>query len=201
MLAVLDGRMTQYRAPVVFSSPFTHSDWPTVFQTKDGNWGWTDAEKPIPAMLERPGKVCPYGHVGDMLWVREVWAYAEKGEVLYRASETDLSHWEEVIIGPWRSPVQMARSASRLTLEVLGVRPERVLGMTEEDARAEGCHGTMQPDVATSLPLYSAVYRRRWEARYGKVHPWAVNPWVWRVSFRVVAVGRGSRLEHGGCRT
>lgn len=191
VLAVLDRRMTQYREPVRFSRGFTHSDWPTLFQTRDGNWGWTDADKPIPAMLERPGKVCPYGPVGSRLWVREVWAYAEGGGVLYRADEGGLSHWEEVIVGPWRSPVQMARSASRMTLEVLDVRPERLQGISAVDARAAGATACRDMAWATSLGdilLDPAVltFREQWDSTHVGADRWPANPWVWRILFRVV---------------
>jgi len=91
--AILDNRKTMTRRVVKFSKPFTHADWPTMFHTNDGLWSWTDADKPIPAMLARPGKPCPYGQVGDRLIVKESLKKSENGYALYAADG------EQVLIG------------------------------------------------------------------------------------------------------
>jgi hypothetical protein len=78
--------------------------------------------------------VCPYGAPGDRLWVRETFRQAEPGipSVHYRA---DI---DEVSGGPWTPSIYTPRWASRLLLEVVEVRVQRVQEISEEDAIAEG---------------------------------------------------------------
>ena len=91
------------------------------------------------------GLVSPYGMPGDRLWVRETfWCDDEDGSIIYRASgdagivetnkhETGLARYN------WRPAIFMPRWASRITLEVTGVRVERLQDISEADAIAEGC--------------------------------------------------------------
>lgn len=108
----------------------------------------------------------------------------------------------------WRPSIHMPRWASRILLEVLDVRVERVQAITEDDARAEGCESDVDvlgrlthlrgSDAARSLPsrLRSArdEFRAVWDRAYGKdpALAWAANPWVWRVAFRRVEAMRGA---------
>ena len=70
----------------------------------------------------------------------------------------------------WRPSIHMPRWASRITLEIVSVRVERLCDMDGEDARAEGvaCH---------------ADFRDLWQSINGP-GSWAANPWVWVVEFR-----------------
>ncbi len=87
--------------------------------------------------------LCPYGQPGDRLWVRETWGLfdtqpadgAEGARVFYRASETDPKFLAHQL---WRPSIYMPRWASRLTLEVTGVRVERLQEISEAEAMAEG---------------------------------------------------------------
>ena len=97
---------------------------------------------------------CPYGVVGDRLWVCETWCLAHdewahneppadgrpsspEGEgVYYRATEPECETPEGR--SPWRPSIHMPRWASRITLEVTDVRVQRLQDISEEDARAEG---------------------------------------------------------------
>lgn len=112
------------------------------------------------------GTHCPYGKPGERLWVRETWRKAE-GVLQYRA--------DPVTWGPtrkWTPAIHMPRVASRLTLEVTGVRVERLQDITERDAIDEGETGT-------------SGYRLLWDDLNGKRGlGWSTNPWVWVVEFR-----------------
>lgn len=86
---------------------------------------------------------------------------------------------------PWRSPIHMPRWASRITLEIAGVRVERLQAITEEDAIAEGVDAIPIAEIRRN-----GCFTRRddfcqlWHKLNGKKHPWASNPWVWVVSFK-----------------
>jgi hypothetical protein len=84
---------------------------------------------------------CPYGVIGDRLWVRETWAEAnywtndvDAETPIYRASDYKTPIKPVV----WKSPMFMPRWASRITLEITDIRVERVQDITPEDALAEG---------------------------------------------------------------
>lgn len=79
----------------------------------------------------------------------------------------------------WRSPIHMPRWASRLTLEIVSVRVERLQEITEADARAEGCG--IYP-IAKFAELWDEINRKR--------APWESNPWVWRIEFKRLEVPR-----------
>lgn len=99
------------------------------------------------------------------------------------------------LLGPWKPSIHMPRWASRLTLEVTGVRVEQLQDISEADARNEGierhdatgCIGWwrdyLNPRAACSSPRES--FASLWESIHG-ANSWSVNPWVWVVSFKVV---------------
>jgi len=95
----------------------------------------------------------------------------------------------------WRPAIHMPRWASRLTLEITGVRVERLQDISDEDAIAEGIErasdwhenemwkGYQQPGTRWFLPRQA--YRDLWESINGP-ESWEANPWVWVVEFRRV---------------
>jgi len=75
----------------------------------------------------------------------------------------------------------MPRWASRITLEVTGVRVEKLQEITESDAKAEG----VDPVVA-KLPTHRDAYRCLWGEING-AGSWDENPWVWVIEFKRVS--------------
>jgi hypothetical protein len=91
-------------------------------------------------------------------------------------------------IREWRPPIFMPRWASRITLEVTGVRVEKVQEISEEDADAEG---VVMPDFSDdefdgagewTLRMEYAVLWDRLNAKRG--YGWDVNPLVWVIEFK-----------------
>ena len=138
-------------------------------------------------------KNCPYGQPGDRLWVRETWRLYDSlvecacydackcsrhhGKPLYRASLPDNE-------GPWKPSIHMPRWASRITLEVVSVRVERLQDISRGDCIAEGCP---LPNISRITNVV-AWYRSLWETINGP-GSWAANPWVWVVEFKVMKGG------------
>jgi len=150
--------------------------------------------KPQPA-IATPGcfdvTKCPYGVVGDCIWVRETWARIHDGilhkldpepdirtphgngwSTVYRA-DGEPYHWSDYGV-PWRPSIHMPRWASRITLEIVSIRVERLQDIREEGASAEGV------DWGTRRVF---AFRDLWDSIYGN---WDANPWVWVVEFRRV---------------
>lgn len=89
----------------------------------------------------------------------------------------------------------MPRELSRITLEIVAVRVERLQSITEEDAMAEGIfyhkpdgihhsgyrYDEFSPCHGTAVNAYSWL----WEKINGP-GSWALNPWVWVVEFKRV---------------
>ena len=185
--AILDGRKTQTRR---------------LFKAKNGGvW---------PNKNDRPGmqqilRNCPYGRPGDRLWVRESFALSvvdpdglppeddpENYDVIYRADPppagwTDGDGKKAAI--PWKPCIHMPRWASRILLEVVSVRVEKLGAISEADCIAEGCaggHGSIPGYAYAATPVEH--YRALWDSING-TGSWDKNPWVWVVEFRVLKTG------------
>lgn len=150
---------------------------------------------------------CPYGLVGDRLWVKETWYDDMPGVgangarqrveggvegVEFRATHRCTNFEAGCPCNPdgdgkrseWRTPLFMPRWASRLTLELRSVRVERVQAITEEDARAEGF------GVAFGPGHFSRAFDSYWDEINGERAPWSSNPWVWVLRFKRVEASR-----------
>jgi hypothetical protein len=192
--ATLAGQKTQTR-PVVKPQP------PEILPAYAPKVYWPDRDRHMTCepgsaaylQFERPGDYdgqhvmrggfgfrCPYGQPGDRLWVRE--AYMDLGAcVLYRADPG--AEAERAVVAPrqgWASPIHMPRWASRITLEVTGVRVERLQDISGKDAMAEGI-----PHHHDLVDCRRERYRDLWEQIHGPVS-WDTNPWVWVLEFTQV---------------
>lgn len=131
---------------------------------------------------------CPYGQPGDRLWVRETWAY----HVMAMGSVRDeLGPWVYAADGSvaqqarlcdrWRPSIHMHRAASRITLEVTGVRVERLQDISEADSIAEGIEqhpkGLWLPCAEKGKAHVSPqrAYRDLWQSINGS-GSWDANP-------------------------
>ena len=131
---------------------------------------------------------CPYGQVGDRLWVRETWAvdrlYNDAKPIRIPAN-TEIIHKGELdmaFVGKWRPSIFMPRWASRINLEITGVRVERLQDITEEDATAEGIEA-IKPSMCCYTNRY--CFEVLWDSLNAKRgYGWAVNPWVWVIEFK-----------------
>jgi hypothetical protein len=120
--------------------------------------------------------VCPFGSPGDRLWVRERFAFAEDGSVIYAADP--VKGRSRVA---WQQSRHLPRHASRLTLRVLSTRPQRLQEINDADARAEG----YDPSRESLSPI--DWFARLWD-RLTPIESlrWAANPWMWVVHFEVM---------------
>lgn len=183
--AILDGRKTQTRRIMKNQPAGDYPDTPALIRSAGGGFQWYGhyGESSI--------FNCPFGAVGDRIWVRETWAEAGAGAPdlkLYRADypEHVPTHYENVPPADeirWTPSIHMPRWASRLTLEITGVRVERLRDLSEDDAKSEG----MTPPSGGVLPgwEYRINFRDLWMSIYGADN-WETNPWVWVIEFKVV---------------
>jgi len=177
--AILEGKKTQTRRLVKPPPPRT-CQTPLIWSD-----GWSIA-----------GHVyhCPYGKPGDRLWVRETWAEnaGSAGGIIYRADFGDKcggvatldlkgQEWTHCV-DRWRPSIFMPRWASRITLEITGVRIERLQHISEEDALAEGSIGALNNSIGDNWSAREA-FAAFWQSIHG-ADSWDINPWVWVVEFQ-----------------
>lgn len=214
--AILEGRKTETRRIVKPQPVFDSSRESWQWEARHGTMRWS-GPRPQAAALIGFREQCPFGRVGDRLWVREAFAFTrfytdpESGYVddveYYRGplpapggthlifrelglpSDEDEGHF-------WRPSIYMPRWASRITLEVVSVRVERLHDITEASALAEGvrcrtCGGPVDGssenececfhNLGSAIPSFASL----WESINGE-GSWGANPWVWVVQFQRV---------------
>lgn len=203
--AILDDRKTQSRRILKATVSSTLAKFHRV--DKFGNAIFTD------------GTVvrCPYGQPGDQLWVRETfyidWTPLDEGPlpkewpddlpddcIYYLADGNCCAQIPECQCASegkprWRPSIHMPRWASRITLEITGVRVERLQDISDEDAIAEGCPGSFIPATCfngeISGPggqLPAEEFAELWESINGP-GSWERNDWCWVLEFRRVEGG------------
>lgn len=92
--------------------------------------------------------------------------------------------------GTWRPSIHMPRWASRILLEITGVRVERLQDISQADAISEGAPPSHPSIDAVSREYGFPDFSRSWFGQtwwhiYGKEN-WQANPWVWVIEFRRV---------------
>ncbi|MGC0989819.1 hypothetical protein WKH43_12110 [Pantoea agglomerans] len=194
--AVLDGRKTQTRRIMRVQ--------PEVIPKEDefgkpGFWIPFNAGK---TMLRNEDMyiACPFGFKGDRLWVREAFRVHSRATdvatLVYKASEqqswTQQTHRVPIekcnkpaVVDTWTPSIHMPRWASRITLEITGVRVERLRDLSEQDAKSEG----VMPPAGGVLPGWEhrINFRDLWMSIYDADN-WEANPWVWVIEFKRVEV-------------
>ncbi len=178
--ALLDGRKTQTRRVLKGTTEYRGPYNPAYLEVHKRSDGWAD--------------ICPFGKAGDLLWVREGFSY----DRLDVDRDGILSPWYwadgNPEYGDWTKPkpsIHMPRWASRLTLELTGIRVERLWDCSESDALAEGVDITLPMFDAAAYDnagmngsVYREQYRTVWESINGP-GSWDANPRVWVLKFKV----------------
>ncbi len=222
--AILEGRKTQTRRVLKVQPPLTDKNIMPLYTmepepkvTEVTMHEVMDNGMPFPSSLSRHN--CPYGKIGDHLWVRETFRLFDSDECphadfpcgcpswgtpLYRASH-DCGDGEK-----WTPSIHMPRSASRILLEITNIRVERLQDISEGDADSEGVEPIIIQDNIAIEGGWTKADRQMWKGYKNKDRAyrdtakdsftslwqeingsdsWAVNPWVWVVEFKVVQGG------------
>lgn len=143
---------------------------------------------------------CPYGKIGDILWVRETYKnvapFAKvKSEELFVYKADDPNAYPGM---KWKPSIHMQKRAARIWLQVIDVRIERLHDITQEDAIAEGVEKRPGTDQSTKFDYkhygYELSYdvdakvsfRTLWDKVNGP-DSWGANPWVWVISYKILS--------------
>ncbi|MDR3444731.1 hypothetical protein [Dyella sp.] len=206
--AILEGRKTVTRRIV---NPQPTRETTSWHRDCSGSGRWM-ALGPAPATSgtrqTMPWAPCPYGQPGDRLWVRESLGYdaeyghyyaagGRHGETVHLCelfddpeSETGYSYDGNI---PDRGipSIHLPRRYSRITLEVTGVRVERLQDISEHQAKAEGIPPGGPTGMSFGIPGMSRAHylgtaREAFSVLWGDINgagSWDANPWVWAVEF------------------
>jgi len=137
---------------------------------------------------------CPYGHIGDLLWVRETHRFFSIGSLLfigYKAGNKQIElpslDIKYLTSSRWRPSIFTPKKYARIWREITGLRPERLQDITGADAKDEGISIAELKKTEFSKAELDSIYKGRfsylWDSINGKKYPWAGNWWVWAISF------------------
>lgn len=186
LVKFFDGKRTSWR-PDQDQLDIALSEARAFRNVTDNIWTWT--AKALPHQVSESTQWMAYlrWSVGDLIWVRETWAYDCMGAVLYKAAGDSSPEWSPSI--------HMPRKAARFFLKVTSIRIERLNDITEEDAIAEGV--TVYPKrivIPHSLPVayheitHKEVFADLWDSINGGKpgYSWKNNPFVAALTFERV---------------
>lgn len=197
--ALLSGRKTQTRR-IIKPQPEA-----TLSGSLYGKWLSRALNGLLLPKIEDIAIHCPFGVVGDRIWVRETFqgplfdydlmdSYCkdptpfEKPEFcVYKADGVPAPEFydaDDELHCCWRPSIHMPRWACRILLEITNVRVERLKSISDGDAIREGCSTAdmMSGDCVAD------VFARLWASIYGS-DSWNANPWVWVIEFKRVEGG------------
>src|SRR4030042_4560604 len=182
--AILVDRKTMTRRVCKDQTPIKY-EWANdlgIFPGKGKYTGWIKIIKELPLYLATK---CPYGQVGDRLWVRETYCVESIGGedyTWYKASHNcdgaciSIKH-------KWKSGCFVFKKYARLRLEITSIRVERVQEISTEDAVAEGAEympaANLQTQRLTVSQIVFAGYWDKLNARRG--YSWESNPFCWAI--------------------
>ncbi|HBL7049457.1 TPA: hypothetical protein LSI04_002125 [Enterobacter cloacae] len=179
-------------------------------------------------MPELIRECCPYGVPGNRLWVREAFRVHSRATdlatLVYKASErnswTEQTHRVPISVcnkpatpDKWTPSIHMPRWASRIVLEITGVRVERLNSISDADCIAEGIIPVpkdrdddhqfwrdyrLSGDGTFCVPTPRESFESLWKSVRGKsfdqkedtgLGSWHANPWVWVIEFKRIEGG------------
>jgi hypothetical protein len=178
--AILDGRKTQTRRIVKLTDSGR-----VKAPGSSLNWHLDDPNATL---------ACPYGQPGDQLWVKETWRTTHHYDnqsprqlmavpIRYEcdgAEKDFIDWWDSDQPGKVRQSIYMRKWMSRISLEITGIRIQRLQKINEKDAWAEG----VWPNPKPQTPISGII---RFESLWCSIHgrqSWDANPFVWAITFR-----------------
>lgn len=172
---IMSGRITQMRLPVFPVPKYDRDD-----NLIDNYWTTLRFGGLMGPTRRDMWMECPFGTVGDRLWVREATVVLKDDRNLLLGFAQDRKQVEpdERVM----AANHMRRAHCRTVLELVSKpRVEQLQFILTRDCLAEGIYN-------------GASVRAKYIKRYEKIHgegSWNENPWVWRLEFRRVESSNG----------
>ena len=146
----------------------------------------------------------PHYQVGETVYIKEAIHRFNVEYASYDLDFTPVMFLQSANRFHWRwtrdklSPMFLPHEAARYFIKITDVRAERLQGITEEDAIAEGLKNTvlsdMQPYFNIAIIPASQNFKKLWDS-INKDYKWESNPFVFVYTFRLAVFSR--RKEKG----
>lgn len=214
--------MQNKERPILFSTPMVNAiNENRKIQTRRKikfpcNWTPEKVDDWLAIADFYPKFKCPYGNIGDILWVRETFTVLEpehcegmSDRFYYKAGHHETNEdWRLEAIRDgypykWKPCLFMPREACRLLLKINNIRVERLQDISEEDAIREG--------ITKFGPNHWLIYDKTWDiskvaiengadpitnsplksfqslwTSINGMESWNLNPWVWVIEFEKI---------------
>lgn len=219
--AILDGRKTQTRR-VIKPQPFVCNGAYQFSHNKytEEHHCYADIDQEgEDQFIEFLSSICPYGAVGDRLWVREAFSFFEytttgRDVISYKADdgEKDFPNEPNLFDGlkihqfdKNYPSIFLPRWASRITLEITNIRVERVQDTCKQDIIAEGVDFTegeyynLKDSFGGPEDEFRGWMKKNLAQKFSQLwdsinekrgYGWDKNPWVWVVEFKLQEQGK-----------
>lgn len=222
--AIESGRKTQTRRILKNNLPVEFKDWiPTLVNEghRDGipRYEWRSGTKYLVQTFR-----CPYGKVGDLIWVREKhflschpdnWIAIEfedgtKHTHYYKNLSLNLVNKikaRKSVNRSWVPALFLPKELARIWMQIEDIRVERLHEISSLDAIAEGILKTWHSDQDPIFCRYKNYindgkgsllpcqsYRSLWKSIYGN-ESFDSNPWVWVITFKVLSTTGRPAIE------
>jgi len=215
--ASAEGRKTQTRRTrgldIINKPPQSMNNWQLVsVLQRDGE---TVARFITPDGNGDISLVCPYGGVGDFLYIKEAWSVCSFSEYFAASSQLLIAYklggqewrtvnwetWQKYASSKyysWQSPMFMPKLFARHWNEIISVRAERLQDMSYNDVKAEGIDMSLpdgfmkdehwQLPENKDLPFGYMRFKYLWDSiNKASGHPWEKNEWVWPIGYKAVS--------------
>jgi len=180
------GHTEEHSSPLPFVDGRANEYYPYEHQYLHVPYNWTEDMTIF--------RIYPKREPGDRLWVKEAFCRACElkdniQDVCYREDLEREGH--NCLTSEWKPSIFMPRWASRITLEITGVRAERLQDITIDNIIREGVRvNAINPeaDIKYRGALYDN-FRSLWDSLNAKRgYPWESNPWVWVIEFNAMGI-------------
>jgi hypothetical protein len=203
--------------PILFSTPMVESlldGWKCVTRRLTGlksvnecpgNWEFVRFHDGYAKFCEKGNWInekhikCPYGNVGDLLWVREKWESESNNGKWVNFYAGNIEVRENVAyrgLTKWKPSIHLKKTDARIWLEIVGIEVQRIQDITQMEASNEGVEREWDdtvywyknylgglPSMYRASPLSSFI--SLWASING-ADSWIDNPYVWVIHFKRV---------------
>ena len=178
--AILEGRKTQTRRIVKPQPLCIHQRIAWNILTEE--WClYDEAQKEVLEKFE-----CPYGKIGDHLYVKETW-YKTKhvlpSIICYKADYNDPENYK------WKPSLFMPKKYARIWLEVTEIKVQQLHQISFDDILAEGCIERYEIKKCYASFTGQNFIRNKWIKLWDSInvkkgYGWGKNPYVWVIEFK-----------------
>lgn len=199
VIAILEGKKTMTRRVIKsrhesglfqINTANHEPDFPGYYHNRSVHsigWNEENVDKDI---------FCPYGEVGNILWVRETWRGIDQD---FGADRFEYKATEKInLIDKWKPSIFMPKEATRIFLEITDIKVERLQDISFHDAIAEGIEREVDSSGKSWFKNYGGVefstshmFKQEpiasFQSLWGKINgedSWSANPFVWVITFK-----------------